>query len=595
MKSPILGRSRGFIAATIALAMTGAVTAMNVVEQLASKPEFSTLVTAVTEAGLVDALANAEDVTIFAPSNAAFARIAPEDLNALLADKEALTKVLTYHVSPGSTRFSKFEDGPRETLLEGSSVDVSVTSFFRGFFRRVEIDEVRITRANIPASNGIIHRIESVLDPSADVVPSILDIAAGNPDFSILTDLVKKAGYSNVFASDALELTVFAPTNAAFEALGEETLEAVSSDRRLLRSILRNHIAFGSLTSDELSSAGSVTTALRRELAISPSSDSVTGLAVDGKPINAANIIASNGIVHVVGEVLVPAEPRSLVDIASSREELATFVTAVGLAGLAETFDSTDKWPAYTIFAPNNDAFTNLPEGVLDGLLSDPTGALADVLKLHVVAGQFPASNLYDGQILRSLSGQRLKVSVADDGIRINNALVAEPDLRAENGFLHIMQDVIAPGTFTVAHYVRTQPYLSTLSAALDAANLTGALDNPEADLTLFAPINFAFRKLPAGTVDALLEDPEGQLTQILLYHVLGESLSASELIDRGTAQTLQSADVKITSRSFRFWGWRIPFSIVQVNGERVIAADIETDNGTVHLISGVLIPPTED
>lgn len=593
MKLNIPTQMPGIFAAGLALCLAGQAAAMNVVEKLASKPEFSTLVTAVTEAGLVDTLARAEEVTIFAPSNSAFAKIPASKLDALLADKAALTRVLTYHVAPESIRFSQFKDGPQETFLTGETVDVEVKSYFFGYFRQVKVDGVTITQANITADNGVIHRIEEVLDPGSMPLPSIWEIANGNPDFSILASLVQQAGFARPLGSDYYNLTVFAPTNAAFEALGQETLDAVQGDVRLLRTILKNHIASGSLDSEALGSAGSVNTLLGLTLEVGPNATSATGLGVDGKPIDAANIPASNGIVHVVGEVLVPPAPQSLVDVASTRDDLTTFVTALGAADLADTFDSTAKWPAYTVFAPNNSAFASLPDGVLGDLLADPTGALAEVLKRHVVSGRLEAARLYDGQILHTLSGERLKVSIADGEVRINNALVADPDLRAENGIIHVMGDVIADDTYTIADFVDSKSYLSTLNAALEAATLKGALDNPDAKLTLFAPINYAFGKLPEGTVETLLADPFGDLTQILLYHVVDESLDSGKLIDDGSATTLQGADVEITSRTFRLWGWRIPYSIVSVNGNRVISADIKTDNGIVHLISGVLLPPS--
>ena len=587
-------KARTLFSGLLAFCLWNTARADNIVEALADRPEFSTLVTAVTEAGLADALAEAEDITVFAPSNEAFARIPEDTLTALLSDKEALTALLLYHVAPGATSYRDFETGGLDTLLEGSRLEITSKSYYWGWYRIVSVDEARITQANLRASNGIIHRINAVLDPGYEPVPSILDIAAGNPDFSILAELLGQAGFARSLGSDHVNLTVFAPTNAAFEALGAETLETVAGDVHLLRSILKNHIARGSLDSATLGEAGSVRTLLRLNLPVGSNDTSATGLGVDGKPIDAADIQASNGIVHVVGEVLVPPMPESLVDVAVAREDLSTFVTAVTAAELVDTFDSIRKWPAYTIFAPNNAAFGALPEGTLETLLADPTGALAEVLQLHVVRGRFPSRNLSDGQVLHSLSGEQLTVSISDGEVRINGALVAETDLNAENGILHIMGGVITAEPFTVADLVASKSYLSTLAAALEAADLTGALDDPEADITVFAPINYAFSRLPEGTVESLLEEPSGALTQILLYHVVGENLQAGDLVETGSATTLQGADVEITSKSYRFWGWRTPFQIIRVNGQRVIAANVETDNGTVHLLSGVLLPPEE-
>lgn len=587
-------RMKTVLSVTTGLALAFTATAENIVEKLAGRPEFSTLVTAVTEAGLVDTLASADDITILAPTNDAFADIPEEDLTALLADKDALTRVLTYHVLPKNIRFRSFKSGPLPTLLPDSTVEVEVRSFFWGWYRTVRIDEASITRADLRADNGVIHRINKVLDPGYEPLPSILEIAANNPDFSILTSLVSQAGFAQALGSDRSNFTVFAPTNAAFKALGDETLEAVQNDRSLLREILKNHLAKGALESGNLVEAGSVRTLLRLELPLSEDAESPTGFAVGGLPLAVVDIPARNGIVHVVGGVLLPPTPQSLVDVASGREDLSTLVTALGAAELASVFDSTKKWPAYTIFAPNNAAFESLPDGALDSLLADPTGALADTLKLHVVAGRIEAAHLSDGQVLHSLSGDRLNVRIEDGTVSINGSPVAEADLKAENGVIHVIGSVIEREAFTVADLVASKSYLSTLLAALDAAKLTSAVDDPDAELTVFAPIDRAFAALPDGTLEALLADPEGDLKNILLYHVSAGAQSASDLLDSGSAETLLGPELEITSQKLRFWWWRTPYRIVRVNGVRVLASDLQTDNGVVHLLYGVLLPPNE-
>ncbi|MEC9056247.1 MAG: fasciclin domain-containing protein, partial [Verrucomicrobiota bacterium] len=189
MKRKINLRPGLLLGGAIALGLSLSATAENLVETLADRPEFSTLVTAVTEAGLADTLASAEDITILAPTNEAFAAIPEDALAALLADKDALTSVLTYHVIPERISFRDFESGPLETLLPENSVDVEVKSFFWRWYRTVRIDEAVITRSNLRADNGVIHAINQVLDPDFQQVPSLLEIAASNPDFSILASL----------------------------------------------------------------------------------------------------------------------------------------------------------------------------------------------------------------------------------------------------------------------------------------------------------------------------------------------------------------------------------------------------------------------
>ena len=300
MKYPNRLRFRSLLGGALVAGLTLSASADNIVEKLADRPEFSTLVTAVTEAGLADALASAEGITILAPTNEAFARIPEDDLAALLADRDALTDVLTYHVIPERISFRNFESGTVDTLLAGNGIDINVQSFFWGLYRTVSVDNAVITRANLRADNGVIHTINEVLDPGYQEVPTILDIAADNPEFSILASLVEQAGIARALDSEHYDLTVFAPTNAAFEALGQETLEAVQADRRLLRKILKNHIVRGSQSSGSLIEEGVAQTVLGLSLPLAEDPDAPTGFSIAGEPLEAVDIAARNGIAQAV-------------------------------------------------------------------------------------------------------------------------------------------------------------------------------------------------------------------------------------------------------------------------------------------------------
>ncbi|RPI27293.1 MAG: fasciclin domain-containing protein [Actinomycetota bacterium] len=134
-----------------------------------------------------------------------------------------------------------------------------------------------------------------------------------------------------------------------------------------------------------------------------------------------------------------------------------------------------------------------------------------------------------------------------------------------------IVDTAIAAGSFT------------TLTAALDAAGLVDTLKG-EGPFTVFAPTDDAFAALPEGTVDTLLEDPQGDLTQILTYHVVPGKVMSTDLSDGMTAATVQGAELTFTIKD----------GAVYVNDAMVITADIETANGVIHVIDSVLLPPAE-
>ncbi len=133
----------------------------------------------------------------------------------------------------------------------------------------------------------------------------------------------------------------------------------------------------------------------------------------------------------------------------------------------------------------------------------------------------------------------------------------------------NIVETAVADGRFT------------TLVAAVQAAKLDGALSGP-GPFTVFAPTDDAFKNLPPGTVESLLKTPEGQLKQILLYHVVDGKVMAADVVKLSSAKTLQGSNVNIT----------VTNGVVKINDATVKITDIQTKNGVIHVIDKVLIPP---
>ena len=133
----------------------------------------------------------------------------------------------------------------------------------------------------------------------------------------------------------------------------------------------------------------------------------------------------------------------------------------------------------------------------------------------------------------------------------------------------NIVETAVADGRFT------------TLVAAVQAAKLDGALSGP-GPFTVFAPTDDAFKNLPPGTVESLLKTPEGQLKQILLYHVVDGKVMAADVVKLTSAKTLQGSNVNIT----------VTNGVVKINDATVKITDIQTKNGVIHVIDKVLLPP---
>jgi len=285
--------------------------------------------------------------------------------------------------------------------------------------------------------------------------------------------------------------------------------------------------------------------------------------------------VPSPGVWPVAVQDMLPAPYETVVDIVVNSESHATLETAVIEADLVETLSGDGP---FTVFAPTDDAFQDLPEGVLDGLLADPSGDLTDILLYHVVSGKSMSSDLSDGQKIETILGKDIKVTINEDGVFINNSKVIVADIEANNGVIHVIDAVLVPQN-TVVDIITESPDHETLEAAVIAAELADDLSGA-GPFTVFAPTDDAFAALPEGTLDALLADPTGELANILLYHVAGGKVMSGDLSDGQTISTLLGKDAEVT----------IEGGNVYINDAMVTVADLEADNGVIHVIDAVLL-----
>lgn len=405
---------------------------------------FTNLVAALEAAGLVEALQGEGHFTVFAPTDDAFAALPEGAIDALLADNEALSEVLLYHVISGGVKAADVVslDGQEVETLSGESVKVMLDG------ESVMINEATVIITDIEGSNGVIHVIDAVLLPPADdmamgeeeMSKTIVDIAVSDENFSTLVTALELAGLDEALQGEG-PFTVFAPTNDAFNALPEGALEGLVADTEALTDVLLYHVAEGeAMAADVVELDGQkVETLLGQYLDIAIEDETVL---VDEAQVVVTDIKASNGVIHVIDSVLIP-ETRSIVDIAVEDGRFTTLVTALEAAGLVEAL--LGEGP-FTVFAPTDDAFAALPEGTIESLLAD-TDALTQVLLYHVVDGKVLAAQVVelDGQQVETLSGESLSVMIDGEAVKINDAQVILADVEASNGVIHVIDSVLVP------------------------------------------------------------------------------------------------------------------------------------------------------
>ena len=254
---------------------------------------FSILVAALQKADLVAVLQGNGPFTVFAPTNDAFIAAGITSVDNLT--REQLTPILLAHVIPARVTSTQVQPGA-VTTAGNSEIFFSVNN------QRIFINgNTEVIGADIEASNGIIHVINNVIIPPTQ---SIVDIAVGNPNFSILVDLVTRAGLAETLAGG--NFTVFAPTNAAFESLIASGVNPDTLTPEQLTSILLYHVVPGRVFSSDLTS-GNVTTASGAAITVNTSSGvQVRGQNSDPSNVVLANVLATNGVIHAIDRVLLP-------------------------------------------------------------------------------------------------------------------------------------------------------------------------------------------------------------------------------------------------------------------------------------------------
>ncbi len=436
---------------------------------------------------------------------------------------------------------------------------------------------------------------EPAAEPPAPELGSIVDVARDAGSFSTLLTALEAAGLDATLADEEADFTVFAPTDEAFEALPEGTLDTLLADTDLLTDILLYHVITDSVVGSDTALSLAGTTQLmanEAKLAITVRGDALylnESLVID------TDIEASNGVIHVIDAVLTPTaigEPEgSIVDLALASPDLTTLVTALQAADLVGALADEDA--LFTVFAPTDEAFAALGEDAIAALLAD-TDALTNVLLYHVVAGaavdSIDATALY-GQMVTMLNEADVAIDIRDGELYINDSKVIIKDIPATNGIIHVIDMVLIPEseeaaepTGTIVDIALADPQFSTLVTALEAADLVSTLADETAVFTVFAPTDDAFALLGTDTINSLLADVP-TLTNILTYHVIGD-----QAVDAATATSLDGSDVEMLN------GDTVSVSVqdgkLYINDSAVIAADVVATNGVIHVIDAVLTPP---
>ena len=529
---------------------------------------YTSLVSAIVQAELLETLQGDGPFTVFAPTDQAFAD-ANIDLAALdnPEGKAALADILLYHVIDGEVPASAVTDCLSAQTVNGNPLSFSVGD-------SVTVNGATITATDILTSNGIIHVIDKVLTPTATPI-DIPRTAQCTGDHNSLVAAVVQAELLETLQGEG-PFTVFAPTDQAFTDAGID-LASLDNDegKATLSDILLYHVVPGNVASSDVTECGTATAVNGGTLSFGVG-DTVT---VNGATVTQSDVTTSNGIIHVIDKVLMPTDtPNDIPRTAQCTGIHDSLVAAVIQAELLETLQGEGP---FTVFAPTDQAFTDAGIDLATLDTAEGKATLRDILLYHVVAGEVPSSAVEECGAATAVNENTLSFGV-DDAVTVNSATVTIPDVATSNGIIHVIDKVLTPSD-TPNDIVRTAQCSEdheSLVEALIRAELVETLQG-EGPFTVFAPTDQAFTNAGIDLAAFVSSEDKENLSEILLYHVYPGTLNADDIV---VGQPYQMAN-----------GMNVTFSAgTSIEGANITTADLATSNGVIHVIDAVLIPQKE-
>uniref|UniRef100_A0A8C0EXQ9 Periostin n=1 Tax=Bubo bubo TaxID=30461 RepID=A0A8C0EXQ9_BUBBB len=372
--------------------------------------------------------------TFFAPSNEAWEQLNSEihrnlvdnvniELYNALHHHMVNKRMLTKDLKNGMTLVSMYND---QKLL--------INHYPNGV---VTVNCARVIHGNQIATNGVVHVIDRVLTAVGNTIQDFIEVEDDLSSLraaAITSDVLDTLGRPGHY-------TLFAPTNEAFERLPRGVLERIMGDKVASEALMKFHI-LNTLQCSEAITGGAVYETLEgNTVEVGCDGDSLTVNGV--KMVKRKDIVTSNGVIHLIDEVLIPDSAKQVIELGGAQQ--TTFTDLVAQLGLASSLRPEGQ---YTLLAPLNGAFS-------DDTLRMDQRLLKTILQNHIVKVKVGLNELYNGQELETIGGKLLRVFVYRTAVCIENSCMVRGSKEGRNGFIHIFRQIINPAEKTLHEMLR--------------------------------------------------------------------------------------------------------------------------------------------
>ncbi|AZI42130.1 fasciclin domain-containing protein [Deinococcus psychrotolerans] len=408
---------------------------MSIADTVANNAQFSTLLVALQAAGLVDTLKSGQ-YTVFAPTDAAFNKLPSDVLSGVLNDPALLKSVLLYHVVPGKVNAKQVMNLKSIKTAQGATLSVQMMG------SKVMVNGANVVQADVPACNGVIHVVDTVLLPPMTAMKPAAPAVAATPapapaatDDTMTSDngMADDAASTDTGMSDAA-----APADAMPAEMAQAPAAATPSSIPATPLTMPMPVDSGEMSVDTTvatdtaatDTAAADTAAATTETAAADTATADTTMADTTTVDTAADATMSD---TSMGD-------NTIYDVIVNDDRFGTLRSLLSDADLTETL----MGGTYTLFAPTDEAFAKVDPDTLAKIASDPE-LLKQVLLYHVVAGNLTGEQVTGSTQLASAEGQSLNVTKDGNNVKINDATVTAVDMKASNGVVHVIDSVLIP------------------------------------------------------------------------------------------------------------------------------------------------------
>ncbi|XP_042903443.1 transforming growth factor-beta-induced protein ig-h3 isoform X1 [Parasteatoda tepidariorum] len=549
------------------------------------------MVDIVKEVGMKNVL-HSGNFTIFCPQNAAMETFVEDqelisenevvrNYNFRSLKKKTLKNLIKKHMVKGFLKIDDFhdeqkigtEDGNNQTRINIYYVPEKV----------VTVNCVPIITADYFARNGIIHLVEKVLPKP---IKTVADIIAGDSQFSVLKGMLSRAGLVQTLRNPNKTFTVFAPSDSVFKR-APQSKEERKNDRCTSR-LMKHHIIDHVICSQAIPQFAKSSNLIGELLSLSRSEDNK--LYVDDIQIVVKDLIATNGVVHVI-DGLLSTKQASTVSQVMEKYGLGEFLSLIKMANLGYYFDALEN---VTYFVPSDDSIKKITPSHLESFMYDAE-ALREVLLYHIGVGQ-PEINAQEQELRSRLENTSLRIQVhasyphSAPQVLVQCAEILSTGNKICGGTLHVINKVLLPPKLSLMQLLENIEGFSTLVLLLRVTGLENRLKDPNARQTILAPTDDAFHLMGQSFLFRLLDDLNFA-SDLVKMHILSGTVCCSQL----------KADFMAGRRLVRAVdGSSLPISrtregTLTVFDARLVDCDIMATNGAVHMVDAVFLQKMGD